>query len=72
MTCLLCLQRHACKDYLSLFTAKDWQPQVHVALPTQDAQDLAFSPDGTCFCVWDSNLEHQVCSGPIYTVLRSC
>jgi hypothetical protein len=26
----------------------------------QDATDLAFSPDGTCFAVWDSPLEYGV------------
>ena len=62
-------QRHDCKDFLSLFAAKDWQPLAHVALPTQDAAGLAFSPDGTCFAVWDSALEFQVL---VYGLDGSC
>ncbi len=27
---------------------------MHVQLLTQDAQDLCFSPSGSCLCVWDS------------------
>jgi len=63
------VQRHECKDYLSLFAAKDWKPLAHVPLPTQDAADLAFSPDGTCFCVWDSALEFQAL---IFSLDGSC
>ena len=54
-------QRYDCKDFLSLFATRDWRPLAHLALPTQDAADLAFSPDGTCFVVWDSPLDYQVC-----------
>ncbi len=62
-------QRHDCKDFMSLFAAKGWQPLAHVALPTQDAAGLAFSPDGTCFAVWDSALEFQVL---VYGLDGSC
>ena len=52
-------QRYDCKDFLSLFATRDWRPLAHLALPTADAADLAFSPDGTCFAVWDSALEYR-------------
>ena len=32
---------------------------MHVQLLTQDAQDLSFSPSGSCFCVWD-NLDYSI------------
>lgn len=54
------VQRYDCKDYLSLFSVRDWKPLAHLALPTQDAAGLAFSPDGTCFAVWESCLDYQV------------
>ncbi len=40
-----------------------------MALPTQDAAGLAFSPDGSCFAVWDSSLEFQVL---VYGLDGSC
>ncbi len=67
--CVLRAQRHDCKDFLSLFAAKDWKPLAHTALPTQDAAGLAFSPDGSCFAVWDSSLEFQVL---VYGLDGSC
>ncbi|BDA42493.1 probable POC1 centriolar protein homolog A at N-terminal half [Coccomyxa sp. Obi] len=63
------IERHDCKDFLSLFAAKDWKPLAHLALPTQDAAGLAFSPDGSCFAVWDSSLDFQVL---VYGLDGSC
>jgi len=47
-------QRTECKDYVSLIVCEKWRPLVHVQLLTQDAQDLCFSPNSSCLCVWDS------------------
>lgn len=54
------LQRYDCKDFVSIFTCKGWQPVTHVAPSTTDLADLAWSPDGSCFVVWDSPLAYKM------------
>lgn len=56
---LAVMQRTECKDYMSLIACKKWTPVAHVQLATQDAQDLSFSPNGSCLCIWDS-LDYHV------------
>jgi WD40 repeat protein len=63
------LQRSQCKDHITVYSCSDWQPCSHATLPTSDAADLAWSPDGTCFAVWESSLEYRVL---VYAVDGSC
>ena len=55
-------QRSDCKDSLAVYDCRTWQPRAQWGLPTADAADLAWSPDGSCLAVWESALHgHQLC-----------
>lgn len=57
-----CAQRSDCKDSLAVYDCRTWQPRAQWGLPTADAADLAWSPDGGCIAVWESALHgHQLC-----------
>ncbi len=64
-----CLQRSECKDYVTLYNCHDWTPAVQLAAATSDAEDLAWSPDGACFVVWDHCLGYQLA---VYTPEGEC
>ena len=53
------MQRHDCKDFVTLYSTKSWKPEVAIAVPTSDLSDLAWSPDNCCLAVWDSLLTYK-------------
>ena len=54
-------QRSDCKDSLAVYDCSTWAVRAQWGLPTADAADLAWSPDGGCLAVWESALYgHQL------------
>ena len=58
--CPPCLQRTDSKEFICLVDAGDWQLRMRIATTTQDLADLAWSPDGSCFVVWDTPLAYKL------------
>ena len=54
---------------MTLYNCHDWTPAVQLAAATSDAEDLAWSPDGACFVVWDHCLGYQLA---VYTPEGEC
>ena len=58
------VQRLECKDWLAVYDVDSWTLITHEELPTVDAVDLEWSPDGSCIACWDSAAQ-----GPMMCVL---
>ena len=54
------VQRIDCKEYVSLITCSSWDLRVRLAITTQDLADLSWSPDSSCFVVWDTLLSYKL------------
>ena len=68
-SCELSAQRVDCKEYINLVSCQDWKTQIRIALNTSDMEDLAWSPTGSCFVVWDTPLAYYL---RIYSVTGQC
>lgn len=53
------MQRHDCKDFVTIYSTKTWKPDVAIAVPTSDLADIAWSPDNCCLLVWDAVLTYK-------------
>ena len=53
------MQRHDCKDFVTIYSTKTWKPEVAIAVPTTDLADVAWSPDNCCLLVWDTLLAYK-------------
>ena len=58
--CILLVQRTDCKEYVSLVSCSSWELRSRIAITTQDLADLAWSPDSSCFVVWDTMLTYKL------------
>ena len=58
--CTLLVQRTDCKEYISLVSCSAWELRSRIAITTQDLADLAWSPDSSCFVVWDTMLTYKL------------
>ena len=54
------MQRTDCKEFVSLVSCDTWDLQMRIATTTQDLADLSWSPDGSCFVVWDIILTYKL------------
>jgi hypothetical protein len=48
------LQRHDCKDYVSILACSDWQVGARWACATSDAEDVLFCGDSCSLALWDA------------------
>ena len=53
-------ERRDCKDFVSVFDCSQWQLVRHFPVETKDLAGIAWSPDETVLCVWDSCLDYKV------------
>jgi hypothetical protein len=63
-TQLAVLERLECKDWLAVYDTSCWELISHSPLPTVDAADISWSPDGSCVACWDSPAQ-----GPLLSIL---
>lgn len=63
-TQLAVLERLECKDWLAVYDTSCWELISHSLLPTTDAADISWSPDGSCVACWDSPAQ-----GPLLCIL---
>ncbi|KAI8817774.1 uncharacterized protein EV422DRAFT_590168 [Fimicolochytrium jonesii] len=57
---LALLERVDCKDYVGIYACDEWSSVKRFALPTNDAENIAWSPDGQYIAAWESMLEYKV------------
>ncbi|ORZ38988.1 WD40-repeat-containing domain protein [Catenaria anguillulae PL171] len=57
---LAVLDRVDCKDFVCIYDAAGWEMVKRFAIDTNDADNLAWSPDGRHLVVWDSLLDFKV------------
>ena len=63
-TMLAVLERKDCNDHLRVYNANTLTTIAHIdALGTEDAADIRWSPDSSCFAVWD-----HPSRGPLVTI----
>ena len=58
------LERIECKDFFSVYDTASWAMISRTPLPTIDAADLSWSPDGACIVCWDGAAQ-----GPLLCVV---
>jgi len=63
-TQLAVLERLECKDWLAVYDISCWELISHSPLPTTDAADISWSPNGSCVACWDSPAQ-----GPLLCIL---
>ncbi|KAG1652112.1 WD repeat-containing protein WRAP73 [Nymphon striatum] len=54
MKYLAVAERRHCKDYISIFLCSNWNLVKHFESDTKDLAGLAWSPQQSLLCVWDS------------------
>ncbi|KXZ53074.1 hypothetical protein GPECTOR_8g67 [Gonium pectorale] len=57
---LAVLERSEMKDWVTVYDTSSWGEAARFPLPTSDAADLAWSPEGGVLAVWDSCLQYKV------------
>jgi WD40 repeat protein len=63
-TQLAVLERLECKDWLAVYDTSCWELISHSPLPTTDAADISWAPDGSSIACWDSPAQ-----GPLLCVM---
>ncbi|XP_035697911.1 WD repeat-containing protein WRAP73-like isoform X1 [Branchiostoma floridae] len=53
-------ERRDCKDYISVFSCKQWQLMKHFETDTKDLAGLEWAPNGRALAVWDSILDYKL------------
>ncbi|KAG2498499.1 hypothetical protein HYH03_003750 [Edaphochlamys debaryana] len=57
---LAVLERTEGKDWAAVYDTRTWGEAAHFTLPTADAADLAWSPEGGLLAIWDSCLSYKL------------
>jgi hypothetical protein len=60
MTWISMMQRTDTKEFVCLVNTNSWELRMRIATTTQDLADLSWSPNGSCFVVWDTPLTYKL------------
>ncbi|CEG35243.1 Uncharacterized conserved protein WDR8, contains WD repeats [Plasmopara halstedii] len=57
---LAVLERHDCKDSISIYSCESWEHTVHFSVDSYDCAEIAWSSDNATIAVRDTNLEFRL------------